>query len=123
LVGAALRAFHGISTKWGLSEEDQKEILGVYEVPHLWAPGKKGWDLADFEALECFSHILGIYAALHTLFSSEVNADAWIKKPNSAPPFSGRAALDVMRDGIAGLRVVRTYLEAEILGLHPPQNP
>ena len=122
LADAALRAFHGISTKWGLSEEDQKEILGAYEVPHLEILGKKGWGIADFEALECFSHILGIYASLHTLFSSEANADAWIKKPNSAPPFSGRAALEVMREGITGLRVVRTYLEAEVFCFHPPQN-
>lgn len=93
LAGAALRAFHGISTKWSLSEEDQKQILGVHEIPNIDSLGKKELDVADFEALECFSHLLGIYAALHTLFSSEASADAWIKKLNSAPPFSGRAVL------------------------------
>lgn len=122
LAGAALRAFHGISMKWGLSEEDQKEILEVDQIPTMEALRRAKWDSSDFETLECFSHILGIYSALHTLFSSEANADAWIKKQNSAPLFGGRTALQVMREGITGLRAVRAYLEHEIYGFHPPQG-
>ena len=113
LARAALRAFYMISMKWGLSEEDQKAILGVNKDLSLEALANRGATSLDMEAMECFSHILCIYRALHTLFLSDSQADAWIKKPNHAPLFNGRTALDVMTEGIMGLRAVRAYLEAE----------
>jgi len=112
LAGAALRAFYMISMKWGLSEEDQKAILGVNEGLSIEALVDKGATSLDMEAMECFSHILCIYRALHTLFPTDSQADAWIKKLNYAPLFKGRTALDVMKEGIVGLRAVRGYLEA-----------
>lgn len=123
MANAALRLFYLISRKWGLTEEDQNAILGVEENQSLEALGKKGWGSFDLEALECFSHILGIYGNLHTLFPSGSQADAWIKKPNSAPLFKGRTALQVMKEGVVGLRSVRSYLQAEVIGMPKPRHP
>ncbi|HQZ88259.1 MAG TPA: MbcA/ParS/Xre antitoxin family protein, partial [Gammaproteobacteria bacterium] len=41
-------------------------------------------------------------------------ANEWIKKPNSAPLFNGRSALDKMLAGkVIDLADVRRYLDAE----------
>ncbi|MDR3682108.1 MAG: MbcA/ParS/Xre antitoxin family protein [Geothrix sp.] len=119
MAAAALRMFYMISMKWGLSEEDQKAILGVDEDLSIEALVDRGATSLDMEAMECFSHILGIYRALNTLFPTDSQADAWIKKPNYAPLFIGRTALQMMREGIVGLRAVRAYLEAEAPSSHP----
>jgi len=48
----------------------------------------------------------------------EASADAWVKKPNDAPLFNGRSALDRMLSGqVADLFVVRQYLDAQRGGL------
>jgi hypothetical protein len=65
--------------------------------------------------LERISHTLAIYKALHTLLN-EASADAWIQKPNQAPLFGGRPALDLMKTGTRGFREVRLYLTGQIEG-------
>lgn len=109
-----LKTCFRIVEAWGLPEDEGVRLLGCDHMPAL--------SEVTFDQLERISHILGIYKSLHTLFPSKANADAWIKKPNSASLFAGRTALDVLRDGITGLRAVRSYLEAEVLGIHPPQS-
>ena len=52
--------------------------------------------------------------ALQVLFANPAQADAWIKRPNQAPLFGGRSALDRMLGGqVADLFVVRQYLDAQ----------
>ena len=66
------------------------------------------------DVLERISYIFGIYAALQVLLPKPEAADAWIKKPNSAPLFGGKSALDRMLSGqVADLYVVRQYLDAQ----------
>jgi len=40
-------------------------------------------------------------------------AATWITRPNNAPLFGGRPALDLMLSGVAGLFLVRAYLDGE----------
>jgi hypothetical protein len=41
-------------------------------------------------------------------------ADEWVRRPNAAPLFGGRSALDRMLGGqVADLYVVRQYLDAQ----------
>ena len=66
------------------------------------------------DALERISYILGIYKALQILLPDEKAADQWVKRPNTAPLFGGRSALDRMMSGqVADLFVVRQYLDAQ----------
>ena len=45
---------------------------------------------------------------------SQLAADEWVRKPNTAPPFGGGSALERMLSGqVADLYVVRQYLDAE----------
>jgi hypothetical protein len=57
--------------------------------------------------------VLGIYKGLRILFPLAAQGNAWVKKPNSAPLFEGRPALDRMRRGLRDLYAVRCYLDAQ----------
>lgn len=66
------------------------------------------------DTLERISYVFGIYSALQVLLPRPEAADTWIKKPNSAPLFGGRSALDRMLSGQVGdLYLVRQYLDAQ----------
>ena len=65
------------------------------------------------DTLERVSYILGIYKALQILLPEGAAADAWVRKPNTAPLFAGKPALERMLSGnVADLYVVRRYLDA-----------
>src|ERR1700728_997936 len=90
--GAGLRAFHRISELWHLSVSAQ--------LPR--------------DTLERLSYLLGIYKALQLLLPDTQAADEWIRRPNDAPLFGGKSALDRMLSGnVADLFTVRQYLDAQ----------
>ncbi|XUW91351.1 MbcA/ParS/Xre antitoxin family protein [Burkholderia sp. M6-3] len=111
---AGLRAFFRIAQDWDLSADEQIMLLG--------SPGRSTyfkWKQAPETArvgrdtLERLSLLLGIYKALQILLPQPGTADTWIKRPNSAPPFGGRRALDRMLAGnVSDLVAVRQYLDA-----------
>jgi hypothetical protein len=111
---AGLRAFVKIASDWDLSTDEQIILLG--------SPGRSTyfkWKAEPQTArlgrdtLERLSLLLGIYKALQILLPQPSAADTWIKRPNSAPPFGGRRALDRMLAGnISDLVAVRQYLDA-----------
>ena len=50
--------------------------------------------------------------ALHVKFPHAQQADSWLRRPNQAPLFGGRPALEIMLEGgIDGLARVRGYLD------------
>ena len=117
LTSSGLKAFFSISVLWKLDEPEQADLLGLNGGPSLrrWQvrpPRRLGRD-----RLERISHVLGIYKALQLLLPTAEQANAWVKKPNDAPPFLGAAALDLMRQGIPGLYAVRSYLEVTMSSL------
>jgi Protein of unknown function (DUF2384) len=111
---AALRTFFSIAKAWGLGNEEQQRLLGCgRSLFYDWKAGriKTGLDGATLERL---SHLFGIYAALQILLPVPERANAWIKKPNSAPLFGGGTALQRLLGGqVADLYVVRQYLDAQ----------
>jgi len=111
---AAFRTFARIAEAWTLKPEEQMVLLGIpsRSTFYKWRqspPARLSPDL-----LERFSYIFGIYKNLQVLLPDPEAADAWIRKPNAAPLFGGRSALDRMLSGrVADLYVVRQYLDAE----------
>jgi hypothetical protein len=111
---AGLSAFFNIARDWNLSVEEQIILLG--------SPGRSTffkWKSTPQTArlgrdtLERLSLLLGIYKALQILLPQPSAADGWVKRPNSAPPFGGKRALDRMLAGnISDLVAVRQYLDA-----------
>lgn len=114
MAAAGLRAFFNIARVWGLSAEEQMVLLGSPSRSTFfkWKSAPETAGLRR-DTLERLSYILGIYKALQILLPDASAADAWIKKPNAAPLFGGRSALDRMLGGnIGDLLAVRQYLDA-----------
>jgi hypothetical protein len=113
LAGPGLRAFFRIAELWRLGREEQRVLLGAppKSTFYRWL---KGEGEPSGDVLERVSYVLGIYRALQILLPDPAAADAWVRKPNAAPLFGGRSALDRMLGGrVADLYVVRQYLDAE----------
>jgi Protein of unknown function (DUF2384) len=110
---AALRTFWRIADAWQLDATEQATLLGVGRTTlYQWKQGKAG--PLDRHVLERLSYVFGIYAALQILLPAAPQADEWVRKPNAAPFFGGRSALDRMLGGqVADLYVVRHYLDAQ----------
>jgi hypothetical protein len=110
---AALRTFWRLADAWKLDVHEQTVLLGVGRTTlYQWKQGKVG--PLDRHVLERLSYLFGIYAALQILLPGAGRADAWVRKPNDAPLFGGRSALDRMLGGqVADLYVVRHYLDAQ----------
>ncbi|MCD2173757.1 MbcA/ParS/Xre antitoxin family protein [Rhizobium sp. C4] len=113
--GPALRAFFNMAELWKLSATQQMTLLGI-SAQSTFFKWKSDADNARLsrDTLERISYLLGIYRALQILLPEPAVADAWLKKPNDAPLFGGRSALDRMLSGnVADLYVVRQYLDAQ----------
>ncbi|GAA4332891.1 MbcA/ParS/Xre antitoxin family protein [Pigmentiphaga soli] len=111
--GAALRTFFSIAQAWQLSADESATLLGI---PRSTMFRWKSHPPASLprDALERLSLVFGIYKALQVLLPVPERADAWLRRPNDAPPFGGRPALDRLLSGLTSdLYVVRTYLDAQ----------
>lgn len=114
LSGPALRTFFRIADLWGLTTEEQMILLGVTARSTFFKWKKDPGTVLPKDTLERISYILGVYKALQILLPDEKAADEWVKRPNDAPLFAGRSALDRMLSGqVADLFVVRQYLDAQ----------
>jgi antitoxin Xre/MbcA/ParS-like protein len=114
LSGPALRTFFRIADAWGLSADEARRLLGdpPRSTYFLWK--KSGEQQLSRDTLERISYVLGIWKALQILIPDESAADAWVRKPNAAPPFGGKPALERMLSGnVADLYVVRQFLDAQ----------
>ena len=110
--GAAVRTFIRISQAWRLSDNEQRQILGVPDLPRL-EESVEG--MVDASVHLRIGYILSIYRALHTLFPDAAQADTWIHRANSAPLFGGDPAVRPLCSGAAGsLQAVRDYLELQL---------
>jgi uncharacterized protein (DUF2384 family) len=109
----ALKAFFGITAKWQLSAEQERTLLGIPKATfYRWK--QQGNGSLSSDTLERISYVLGIYKALRILLPNENAANQWVHKPNTAPLFGGKSALDkLMKGQVIDLADVRRYLDAE----------
>jgi len=103
LGGPAMRTFSNIADKWGLSEQERLQVLGISNEQE-----------PTQETLERVSHVLSIYRGIHTLMGVSERADRWMLSANTAPLFSGRRPVDLVIKG--EFVAIRRYLDAQI---HP----
>jgi len=112
--GAAKRAFFRIMEAWQVSDSSARVLLGSpgRSTFYNYKRGAGGALAAD--TLERISYVLGIYKALQMLLPSDEAADAWMRKPNAAPLFGGKSALERLMSGnVSDLYEVRRYLDAQ----------
>ena len=112
LSGPALRTFFSIAAGWQLTVQEQRALLGwpAASTFHKYKAGDHG--ALTFDTLTRLSLIIGIYKSLQILLPGPAAID-WIHRPNQAPLFDGRPAIDLMLGGVAGLFLVRAYLDGE----------
>jgi hypothetical protein len=114
LGGPGLRAFANIAEAWGLSIAEQLNLLGIASRSTFFKWRRERDPRVPQDTLERLSYLLGIYKSLQILLPEAHAADEWLRKPNNAPLFGGRSALERMLSGqVADLYVVREYLDAE----------
>ena len=114
LGGPGLRAFANIAEAWGLSVVDQLKLLGIASRSTFFNWRRERDPRLPRDTLERLSYLLGIYKSLQILLPDTGAADAWVRQPNSAPPFGGNSALERMLSGqVADLYIVRQYLDAQ----------
>lgn len=117
LLGPGLRTFFNMSSEWALTEEQEDQLLGHpgHATLQAWRQGE--YQDARASVLNHVSCLLGIYKALHTLFPDSGQANRWIKRQITSPPFNGQSALAVMCSGnLDDLMAVRLFLEGELHG-------
>ena len=114
MAAAGMRAFARIAELWNLSVEEQRVLLGQPARSTFFAWRKAPNNAAlTRDTLERLSNILGIYKSLQILFPDPHVADAWVRKPNTAPTFGGQSALKRMLAGnVSDLYAVRKYLDS-----------
>ena len=113
MAAAGLRAFERIAQAWGLTVEEQLQLLGQPPRSTFFA-WRKAPDRAKLsrDTLERLSNLLGIYKSLQILLPDASAADGWVRQPNRAPLFGGQTALHRMLGGnVADLNLVRRYLD------------
>jgi hypothetical protein len=114
LGNAALTAFFHITAGWGLSADEERVLLGSPPRSTFFKWKSERAAKLSADTLERISYVMGIYKALRILLPNEESANAWVKKPNSAPLFGGKSALAKMLAGrVIDLVDVRRYLDAE----------
>jgi hypothetical protein len=115
--GAALRTYFNIVDAWNLDTEQAMTLLGFDgRTRSTFFKWKRDPERARLtrEKLERLSYIFGIYKDLQILLPKPESADTWVHRPNDAPLFAGRPALERMLSGnVADLYVVRQYLDAQ----------
>ncbi len=114
LSGPALHAFSRIAENWALSTAEQRTLLGSMPESTFFKYLKQPESARlSPDGLERISHLLGIFKSLNILLPRPEAADGWIRRPNHAPLFKGRSALEYMLSGrFEDLIAVRRYLDA-----------
>lgn len=112
--GPALRTFFRIASAWELATNEERTLLGAPPRSTFFEWKRNRDAKLSRDTLERISYVLGIFKALQILLPDPKAADAWIRKPNTAPIFGGESALNRMLSGnVADLYVVRQYLDAQ----------
>lgn len=114
---AALRGFFQLIERWQVRDEDARALLGGISNGPFYELKKKPERTLDSDKLLRVSLLLGIFKALHILYSDEL-ADRWVQLANKNPLFEGRTPLELMlQGGIPAMQTVRKLLDARRGGL------
>ncbi len=107
----ALKGFFKITDDWGLSNAEQRVLLGGLPDQTYYKYKKLPRVKLNKDLLERISYVMGIKKALSILFPTKDQSDAWVRKENK--DFGDDSALNTMLCGsISDLYRVRRYLDA-----------
>ena len=109
----SLILFFNIMEKWGIKDEDARELLGgVTNGPFYEMKKAPQGRLLDADRLYRISYLVGIFKALNILHSQKL-ADRWVQLRNTNQMFNGKTPLEYMiRGGLPAMQNVRRLLDA-----------
>jgi uncharacterized protein (DUF2384 family) len=115
LSGPAFALFLKIAELWALTPLEARVLLGALPESTFYKYQKAPHSARlSHDTLARISHVLGIFKAINLLLPRDESADAWVRRPNGAPLFKGRSALEYMLGGdFEDIAAVRRYLDAE----------
>lgn len=114
---SALKGFFRLTGKWGVRDEDARELLGGLSSSAFYEWKKNPERVLEVDRITRISYLIGIYKALHILYGDKL-ADEWVKLPNKNTIFAGGAPLHYMlAGGLAAMQTVRKLLDARRGGL------
>jgi hypothetical protein len=109
---AALRGFLAIMARWGVRDEDARQLLGGVSRATLYDIKRDPARTCTVDELTRISYLIGIFKALNVLHGEPL-ADRWMQLPNTNRMFGGSTPLAfVLRGGIPALDQVRRLLDA-----------
>lgn len=109
----AAKVFFKIAEAWKMDVAEQRDALGGVskQTIYNWRAHPERVRFSG-DQLDRISYLLGVYKALHILFTRPEQADSWIRRPNAAPPFGGKSAAELLFSGrMEDLIRVRRYLD------------
>ncbi|MEJ0000917.1 MAG: antitoxin Xre-like helix-turn-helix domain-containing protein [Verrucomicrobiota bacterium] len=113
----AIRGFFKIVDRWGVRDEEGRQLLGGISNGAYYALKKDSDRILDPDTLTRISYLVGIFKGLHILYSEKL-ADEWVSLPNKNRIFGGAAPLSyMMRGGTAAMQIVRRLVDARRGGL------
>lgn len=113
-IQAALKAVFNILDKWHCSTEEAQILLGLKRSTLFKYKNNPEKASISKDLTERLSYLLNIHAALRILFSNPDSVYGWVRKPNDAPFFNGKSAMDIMLQGrVVDLWAVASRLNAE----------
>ena len=109
----ALKAFFNIMDRWGVRDEDARQLLGgVTNGPYYEMKKDPEGRTLEADRLVRISYLVGIFKALNILHSERL-ADEWVRLPNTNRIFRGVAPLAFMLSGgVPAMQTVRRLLDA-----------
>ena|SRR6478609_8895095 len=109
---AAIRTFFNIADRWGIRDDEARQLLGGVSNGKFYEMKKKPDRVLDVDRLQRISYLVGIFKALNILYSEKL-ADSWIQLANSNRIFAGQTPLSyMMKGGLPALQTVRRLLDA-----------
>jgi uncharacterized protein (DUF2384 family) len=109
----AATTFFNLAQAWKMDVAEQRAALGGIskQTIYNWRAHPERARLTS-DQLDRVSYLLGIYKALHIIFTRPEQADTWIRRPNAATPFGGKCAAELLfSERMEDLIRVRRYLD------------
>lgn len=115
---SALKAFFNIVDRWGVRDEDARQLLGgVTNGPYYEMKKNPKGRVLDADKLLRISYLIGIFKALNILHGQSL-ADQWVRLPNSNRIFVDSTPLAyMMKGGAPAMQTVRRLLDARRGGM------
>ena len=113
--GPLLKAFFKISKAWKLTVKEEMRLLGIKSYQALDRRRKGKIVLSNIE-IAMLGLVFGIYKDLYIIFRDSEAANEWMKKPNQAPIFQGKSAMEYIMEGdlpMERILNVRNYLRSQ----------